>query len=155
MPATLRTIVACRHRAGQGTGGTRKKSKFQPPGHLFSFDEKVKETKRKIMTFLIDAKRAGKSIAERRPRERQHAAQLLRHPHPFSGLHGGSQSLQARKISSGTHIPIFAPEKIRETKPDYVLILPWNLKNEIQEQLFYIREWGGKFVVPIPEVEVF
>ena len=52
----------------------------------------------------------------------------------------------------GSHIPIYAPEKIQETKPDYVVILPWNLKDEIMEQMAYIREWGGKFVVPIPEV---
>jgi hypothetical protein len=58
------------------------------------------------------------------------------------------------KFLPGTHIPIFAPDKIRETKPDYVLILPWNLKTEIKEQVSYIRDWGGRFVVPIPEVEV-
>jgi len=54
----------------------------------------------------------------------------------------------------GTHIPIFAPDKLKETRPDYVLILPWNLKNEILEQIAYIREWGGRCVVPIPEVEI-
>ncbi len=50
----------------------------------------------------------------------------------------------------GTHIPIYHPDRIRETKPDYVVILPWNLKDEIMQQLQYIREWGGRFVVPIP-----
>ncbi|VAW83824.1 SAM-dependent methyltransferase [hydrothermal vent metagenome] len=55
----------------------------------------------------------------------------------------------------GTHIPIFTPDKIAETKPDYVLILAWNLKDEIMDQMSYIRDWGGKFVVPIPEVEIF
>jgi SAM-dependent methyltransferase len=54
----------------------------------------------------------------------------------------------------GTHIPIHPPERIAETKPDYVLILPWNLKKEIAAQLEYIREWGGQLVVPIPEPEV-
>jgi len=58
------------------------------------------------------------------------------------------------KYTAGTHIPIFPPEKIQETKPDYVLILPWNLKEEIASQLSYIREWNGKCVVPIPDVEV-
>ncbi len=58
------------------------------------------------------------------------------------------------KFLPGTHIPIYSPDKIADTKPDYVLILPWNLKEEITQQLAYIREWGGKFVVPIPEVEV-
>jgi hypothetical protein len=54
----------------------------------------------------------------------------------------------------GSHIPILAPDAIRETKPDYVLILPWNLKHEIMEQMAYIREWGGRFLVFIPDVEV-
>jgi hypothetical protein len=55
----------------------------------------------------------------------------------------------------GTHIPIFPVEKIREVRPDFVLILPWNLRNEIAEQLAYTREWGARLVVPIPRLEVF
>ncbi len=51
----------------------------------------------------------------------------------------------------GSHIPIYHPDRIRETKPDYVVILPWNLKDEIMDQLQFIREWGGRFVVPIPK----
>jgi hypothetical protein len=58
------------------------------------------------------------------------------------------------KYLPGTHIPIFPPEKIAETKPDYVLILPWNLKDEITARLPYIRDWDAKFAVPIPEVSV-
>ena len=54
----------------------------------------------------------------------------------------------------GTHIPIYSPEKIQETKPDYVLILPWNLKDEIIEEIKYVRDWNGKFVIPIPEVKI-
>ena len=55
----------------------------------------------------------------------------------------------------GTHIPIKDPEIIQKMKPDYLLILPWNLKDEIMSQMSFIREWGGKFVVPIPEVKVY
>ena len=55
----------------------------------------------------------------------------------------------------GTRIPILAPDRIRETRPDYVLILPWNLKEEIAGQMSDVRSWGGKFVVAIPEVRVF
>ena len=55
----------------------------------------------------------------------------------------------------GTHIPIKSPEEILITKPDYLVIIPWNLKDEIIEQMKYIRDWGGKFVIPIPEVEIF
>jgi hypothetical protein len=55
----------------------------------------------------------------------------------------------------GTHIPILSPSKIEETKPDYVLILPWNIKKEIMKQLSYIGEWNGRFIVPIPKVTVY
>ncbi len=55
----------------------------------------------------------------------------------------------------GVHIPIYHPDKIPETKPDYVLILPWNLKDEIMQQYAFIKEWGGRFVVPSPELKVF
>jgi hypothetical protein len=58
------------------------------------------------------------------------------------------------QLLPGTHIPIFHPSKITETKPDYVLILVWNLKEEVMQQMAPIRQWGGKFVVPIPEVAV-
>lgn len=54
----------------------------------------------------------------------------------------------------GTHIPVYAPEKIAETRPDYVLILPWNLRDEVVRQMAHIRDWGGRFVVPIPGLEV-
>ena len=58
------------------------------------------------------------------------------------------------KFLPGTHIPIHHPDRIRAERPDYVLILPWNFEDEIVRQMAYIREWGGKFVVPIPEVRV-
>jgi hypothetical protein len=54
----------------------------------------------------------------------------------------------------GTHIPIHAPERIAEDRPDYVLVLPWNLRTEISAQLSYVREWGGRLVFPIPEIAV-
>jgi hypothetical protein len=54
----------------------------------------------------------------------------------------------------GSHIPIEKPEKIKETKPDFLFILPWNLKDEIMEQMAFIREWGGKFVILIPQLRV-
>lgn len=54
----------------------------------------------------------------------------------------------------GTHIPIYPPERIEETKPDYVLVLPWNLREEISEQLSYVRSWGGRLVFPIPALEI-
>ena len=55
----------------------------------------------------------------------------------------------------GSRIPVRAPEAIAEEKPEFVLILPWNLRDEIAAQMAFIRDWGGRFVVPIPGVEVF
>jgi hypothetical protein len=59
------------------------------------------------------------------------------------------------KFLPGTHIPIYPPTKIAETKPDYVLILPWNFKDEIMTQMSGIRDWGGQFVVPVPELTIY
>jgi len=121
-----------------------------------SFDEKVKETKRKILEFLIDAKRAGKSVAGYgAPGKGNTLLNYCGIRTDFLDYTVDRNPYKHGKFLPGTHIPIFSPEKIQETRPDYVLILPWNLKDEIQKQLSYIREWGGKFVVPIPEVEVF
>ena len=57
-------------------------------------------------------------------------------------------------LPGNAKIPIYAPDKIKETKPNYVVILPWNLKDEVMDQMAYIREWGGKFVTTIPKVTV-
>jgi hypothetical protein len=54
----------------------------------------------------------------------------------------------------GTHIPIYAPEKLAETQPDYILVLPWNLREEISQQLEYVRSWGGRLVFPIPALDI-
>jgi 2-polyprenyl-3-methyl-5-hydroxy-6-metoxy-1,4-benzoquinol methylase len=58
------------------------------------------------------------------------------------------------KFLPGTHIPIYAPERLAETRPDYVLVLPWNLREEISSQLDYVRSWGGRLVFPIPALEI-
>jgi 2-polyprenyl-3-methyl-5-hydroxy-6-metoxy-1,4-benzoquinol methylase len=122
----------------------------------FSFDEKVKEAKRGIVAFLIEAKRAGKSIAGYgAPGKGNTLLNYCAIRTDFLDYTVDRNPYKHGRFLPGTHIPIFPVEKIRETRPDYVLILPWNLKNEIREQLSYIREWGGKFVVPIPGVEVF
>ena len=54
----------------------------------------------------------------------------------------------------GSHIPVVAADELKKSKPDYVLILPWNIKTEIMKQLHYIGEWGGKFIIPIPDIKV-
>jgi hypothetical protein len=54
----------------------------------------------------------------------------------------------------GVRIPVFSPEKLEEARPDYILVLPWNLKDEIKGQLAYVRRWGCKFIIPIPEARI-
>ena len=120
-----------------------------------AFEEQVKETKRKLLGFLIEAKRNRKSIAGYgAPGKGNTLLNYCGIRTDFVDYTVDRNPYKHYKFLPGTHIPIFPPERIQETRPDYVLILPWNLKNEIIEQLAYIRDWGGKFIVPIPEVEV-
>ena len=120
------------------------------------FGEKVKGTKRKLLEFLIEAKRKGKSIAGYgAPGKGNTLLNYCGIRSDFLDYTVDRSTYKQGKFLPGTHIPIYSPDKIRETKPDYVLILPWNFKDEIMEQVSYIREWGGQFVVPIPEATVY
>lgn len=122
----------------------------------FSFAEKVKETKRKLLDFLIKAKRAEKSIVGYgAPGKGNTLLNYCGIRTDFLDYTVDRNPYKQEKFLPGTHIPIFHPDKIKETKPDYVLILPWNLKDEIMQQLSFIKVWGGKFVIPIPEVKIY
>jgi hypothetical protein len=119
------------------------------------FAEQVRETKRKLLDFLIGAKRAGKAVvAYGAPGKGNTLLNYCGIRTDFVDYAVDRNPYKHGRYTPGTHIPIFPPDRIRETKPDYVLILPWNLKDEISEQMAYVREWGGRFVVPIPEVRV-
>jgi SAM-dependent methyltransferase len=121
-----------------------------------SFGEQVKETKRLILTFLIDAKRAGKAIvAYGAPGKGNTLLNYCGIREDFIDYAVDRNPYKQNKFTPGTRIPIYHPDRIRQTRPDYVFILPWNLKDEVAEQLSYIRAWGGQFVVPIPRVTVF
>lgn len=121
-----------------------------------SFDEKVKETKRAILSFLIDVRRAGKVVVGYgAPGKGNTLLNYCGIRTDFLDYTVDRSPHKQNTYTPGTHIPIFSPERIRETRPDYVFILPWNLKDEIMQQMSYIREWGGRFVVPIPEVRVY
>jgi SAM-dependent methyltransferase len=123
--------------------------------YYFSFAERVKETKRALLEFLIEAKRTGKTIVGYgAPGKGNTLLNYCGIRQDFLDYTVDRSTYKQGKYTPGTHIPIFAPAKIYETKPDYVLILPWNLKEEIIHQLSGIREWGGRFVVPIPRVEI-
>jgi SAM-dependent methyltransferase len=121
----------------------------------FSFDQKVKRTKQAILSFLIEAKRAGKSIAGYgAPGKGNTLLNYCGIRTDFLDYTVDRNPYKHGRYLPGTRIPIYPPEKLKETRPDYVFILPWNLKDEISRQLAYVREWGGQLVVPIPEVEV-
>ena len=120
------------------------------------FSEQVKETKRKLLEFLIHAKQSGKKIAAYGAAAKGNT--LLN----YCGIRTDlvdyvvdRSPYKQGKFLPGVRIPIYSPEHIRETRPDYLLILPWNLKDEVILQNAYIRDWGGQFVVPIPEVTVY
>jgi hypothetical protein len=124
--------------------------------HYFSFGEKVKETKFKLLEFLISAKRQGKIIAGYgAPGKGNTLLNYCGIREDFIDYTVDRNPYKQGKFLPGTHIPIFHPDKIQETKPDYLLILPWNLKNEIMSQMSYVRDWGCQFIVPIPEVNVY
>ena len=120
-----------------------------------SFAKNVQETKRKLLEFLITAKRQGKTIVGYgAPGKGNTLLNYCGVRTDFVDYVVDRSPYKQGKFLPGTHIPIFAPDKISETKPDYVLILPWNLKHEVMHQMAHIRQWGGQFVVPIPTVEV-
>jgi len=120
------------------------------------FAKKVEETKRNLLNFLIKAKREGKSIAGYgAPGKGNTLLNYCGIRTDFIDYTVDRNPYKHGKYTPGTHIPIYDPNKINEAKPDYILILPWNLKTEIMKQLEYVREWGAQFVVPIPEVKVY
>jgi len=123
--------------------------------YYFKFSEKVKKTKRRILDFFIHAKNENKQIVGYgAPGKGNTLLNYCGIGTDFIDYVVDRNPAKHNHFLPGTLIPIFDTEKIQETKPDYVFILPWNLKDEIMEQHSYIREWGGKFVVPIPEVVI-
>ena len=128
---------------------------FRTMERYASFAPRVEETKRALLDFLIETRRAGKSVAAYgAPGKGNTLLNYCGIRTDFVDYAVDRNPYKHGRYTPGTHIPIFPPERIRETRPDYVLILPWNLKDEITEQLAYVREWGGRFVVPIPRVDV-
>jgi len=121
-----------------------------------SFARKVRQTKFALVDFLLTAAQEGKSVAGYGAPGK--SATLLH----YCGI--GKDLIEYTvdrspykqgRFLPGSHIPIYHPDRIRETEPNYVVILPWNLKDEIMEQLQFIRKWGGRFVVPIPKLAIY
>lgn len=124
--------------------------------HYLSFAEGVKDIKYRLLQFLIEAKRAGKSIVGYGAPAKGNT--LLNYCGIRSDLLDYTVDRSPHKqgrFLPGVRIPIHGPDRICETKPDYILILPWNLKDEIMGQMAHVRSWGGRFVVPIPELTIY
>ncbi|MBC7935322.1 MAG: class I SAM-dependent methyltransferase [Rhizobacter sp.] len=120
-----------------------------------SYQQKAEKVKNDFTAFLIEAKNAGKKVAGYGAAAKGNT--LLN----FAGtkkdlLHFvvDASPHKQNKYLPGVHIPVFSEQKIKSEKPDYIVILPWNLKEEISTQLSYIKEWGGKFVVAVPKMEI-
>ena len=128
---------------------------FNQIEHYLTFESNAIEVKHRLVELLINLRRQGRCVVGYGAPGKGNTllnycgirTDLLEYTVDRSPYKQG-------KFLPGTHIPIFHPDRIRQTQPDYVLILPWNLKDEIMHQLDYIRAWGGRFIVPIPEVQV-
>ncbi len=119
------------------------------------FEQRVKQRKTGLVTFLQTARNAGKSVVAYGAPAKGNT--LLNYCGIGCDLIDYTVDRSPHKqgrLLPGSHIPIRHPDAIRQTRPDYVLILPWNWKDEIVAELSYIRDWGGRFVVPVPKVEV-
>jgi SAM-dependent methyltransferase len=120
-----------------------------------AFADRVKQTKWNLVEFLINARRDGKRVVGYGAPGKGNT--MLNYCGIREDLLDFTVDRNPFKQDSflvGSRIPVYAPEMIDEFKPDYVLIMPWNLRDEIVEQMKHIREWGGQFVVAIPELEV-
>ena len=120
------------------------------------FKDQVQDTKTKLLELLSTVKSEGRTIVGYGAPAKGNT--LLN----YCGIRQDSISFtvdrspyKQGRFLPGTHIPIEHPDRVREVKPDYVFILPWNLKDEIMQQLAYIREWGGRFLVPIPVPRIY
>lgn len=157
-------IYACHQDGGARTVGNRVtalKTREADAGltrmeYYLSFGEKVKETKRKLLEYLIQVKREGKTICGYgAPGKGNTLLNYCGIRTDFIDYTVDRNPYKHGRFTPGTHIPIYPVDKIRETRPDYLLILPWNLKDEIIKQMSFIRTWGGRFIVPIPEVKIY
>ncbi|HTX27449.1 MAG TPA: class I SAM-dependent methyltransferase [Streptosporangiaceae bacterium] len=119
------------------------------------FAPAVLKIKSDLLRFLLTAADQGRSVAGYGAPGKGNT--LLNHCGIRSDLLAYTvdrSPVKQGKFLPGTHIPIYAPERLAETKPDYILVLPWNLREEITRQLSYVGSWGGKLVFPIPDLEI-
>ena len=119
------------------------------------FDDKARAVKRDLLEFLINAKREGKAVAGYgAPAKGNTLLNYCGIRQDFVDYTVDRNPEKQGRYLPGTRIPVHAPEQLKLTKPDYVLVLPWNIKEEVMGQNAYIRDWGGRFVIPIPSLQV-
>jgi SAM-dependent methyltransferase len=123
-------------------------------GHA-GFAGQVMKIKSDLLRFLLSAAAEGRTVAGYGAPGKGNT--LLNHCGVRSDLLAYTvdrSPVKQGKFLPGTHIPIYEPGQLADTKPDFILVLPWNLRTEIAEQLHYVRQWGGRLVFPIPELEI-
>jgi len=119
------------------------------------FNDQARSVKRALLKFLIDVREQGKSlVAYGAPAKGNTLLNYCGARTDLIDYTVDRNPYKQNRYLPGTHIPIFPPERIAETRPDFILILPWNLRDEIAMQLSYVRSWAGKLVVPIPRPQV-
>lgn len=135
---------------------TRERDKgYLDLGLYDAFAAKVRATKRDILGFLIEQRNAGKSIVGYgAPGKGNTLLNYCGIREDFLDYTVDISPHKQNTYTPGTHIPVYSPDRLKETRPDYILILPWNLKEEIVSRNRYVKDWGGKFVVPIPSVQI-
>lgn len=120
-----------------------------------SFTDKVQQTRQSLLNFMINAKEQNKStVGYGAPAKGNTLLNYCSIRTDFLDYTVDRSPHKQGKFLPGTHIPVYPVERINETKPDYILILPWNLRDEITQQLKYTNEWGCKLVLPIPETRI-
>ncbi len=155
-------VFGCRNEAGHVTGAAvaellsrEKRRGIDTAAYYTSFQERANRVKNDLLGFLLDQKRAGKSVAAYGAAAKGNT--LLNYagvkPDLLPFVCDAAPSKQG-KFMPGSHIPILPPEALDEKRPDFVLILPWNIKDEIMTAQAHVRDRGGRFVVAVPELEV-
>jgi hypothetical protein len=128
---------------------------MKTPGYYSRFMEQVAATKRNLLDFLIRQKRDGRSIVGYgAPAKGNVLLNYCGIGADFIDYLVDRNPYKRGKYAPGTRLPVRDVEEVRLTRPDFLLILPWNIKDEIISQMSCIRDWGGRFLVPIPAVDV-
>ena len=123
--------------------------------YYLDFQQKADKVKYALLSFFLEQKKAGKNVIAYGAAAKGNT--LLNYCGVKKDLIEfvvDASPHKQGKCLPGSHIPVVAENEIKKTKPDYVLILPWNIKDEIMEQLSYIRKWGGKFVTAVPDLKI-